>query len=129
MIDIWGGESLVGESAMSPDLSITDSPLQPNVAITQGDVDELMWTDGSGDAAGNAFEDAATRLEHLSFQADGDIAFSEPKQADDRPARRNPLDADAEPVLASDDEGDDPAPTTRKALTELSPDMRTVLFS
>lgn len=128
MIDIWGGEPAVGDAAMSPDLSIADSPLQPNVAITQGDVDELMWTDG-GDAAGNAFEDAATRLEHLAFQTDDDIAFSGLEEVDGRPARRNPLDADAEPVLASGDEGDDPAPTTRKALTELSQDKRTVLFS
>ena len=127
MIDIWGDETLIAQAAMSPDLSIADSPLQPGMAISQFDVDELMWTDSR---PSNAFEGAAVRLGRLNFHidADAEVEFSDPDPAAEPPApRRNPLDADAESVLAAD--ADEPVSATRKALVELSQDARTVLFS
>jgi hypothetical protein len=128
MIGIWGDESLIAQAAMSPDLSITHSSLQPENAISQFDVDELMWTD-PGSASDNCLESAAARLEQLNFHTDPEMEISGPDTVDDTAARRNPLDADAEMVLASAEVSDEPEPVSRKALVELSQDMRTILFS
>jgi hypothetical protein len=126
MIGIWGDETLIAQAAMSPDLSITHSTLQPGNAISQFDVDELMWTD-PGNASDNSLESAAARLEQLNFHTDPEPEISGPDE--DTAARRNPLDADAEVVLASADASDEPISVSRKALVELSQDMRTILFS
>lgn len=129
MIGIWGDETLIAQAAMSPDLSIAHSALQPENAISQFDVDELMWTD-PGSAADNSLESAAARLEQFNFHIDPEAETSEPDAVDEDPAaRRRPLDADAELVLASADASDEPMSVSRKDLVELSQDMRTILFS
>lgn len=127
MIGIWGDETLIAQAAMSPELSITDSPLQPGVAISQYDVDELMWANSK---SSNAFEGAAERLEQLNFHVDAaEVEFAgASERSRDAAPRRNPLEADAEHLLAADD-GEDPITASRKALVELNQDRRTILFS
>lgn len=49
MIDIWGDKKLIEQSHAPDDLDLTQSYLRPDIAISQDDVDSLMFVDHKTD--------------------------------------------------------------------------------
>lgn len=127
MIDIWGDERLIDQARMSPDLDIAESALQPGVAISQGDVDELMWNHAE------TIDDTTVDFGPLDL---GDEEIRKETGAENQVGSPEKPAVERAPDAAGDPREPATAPAERaervpgrEDLMALSQDVRTILFS